>query len=393
MNSSKNQNVMLDCQRHLYQLSEGGTYLNCAYMSPQLKCVEAAGAHALAQKNRPERVGIADFFEPVDRLKAAFAELIGADDPGRIAIMPSVSYGIATVARNLPLRAGQNLVLTHDQFPSNYYAWERLARERGAALRVVAAPATGDRTQGWNAALLAAIDENTAAVALGHVHWTDGTRFDLAALRARSRAVGAWLVIDGTQSVGALPLNVAELQPDALICAGYKWLMGPYGMTLAYMGPALDGGAPIEENWINRRDSQVFRQLVNYQPEYRPAANRYCVGEHSNFLLTPMMEAALSQLLAWGVANIQDYCRRIGAEALDELAALGVDMAPADRRAHHLVGLRLGDAFDEQRLEQALGEQRVWVSVRGAAIRVAPNVYNTPDDFGRLAECIRRAKR
>jgi selenocysteine lyase/cysteine desulfurase len=68
---------------------------------------------------------------------------------------------------------------------------------------------------------------------MGHVHWSDGSRFDPAEIGARARAVGAALIIDGTQSVGALPFDVRALFPDALICAGYKWLMGPYGIGLA----------------------------------------------------------------------------------------------------------------------------------------------------------------
>lgn len=383
---------MLQNQRHLFQLSEDAIYLNCAYMSPQLKCVEAAGAHALAQKNKPDRIKTSDFFEPLARLKASFAELIHVADPERIAIMPSVSYGIATVARNLPLQAGQRIVVAADQFPSNYYAWERLARERGAELCVVAAPTTGDRTAGWNQALLEAIQPGTALVALGHVHWADGTLFDLKAIRTQATAVGAWLVIDGTQSVGALPFDVQDIQPDALVCAGYKWLMGPYAITLAYFGPALDGGVPLEENWINRLHSDDFRGLVNYQPAYRPAANRYCMGEQSNFLLVPMMEAALSQLLAWGVDQIQAYCKHIGEPTLAALADLGANMAPVHARAHHLVGVRLGEGFDEAKLQQKLNEERILVSVRGNAIRVAPHVYNSSADFERLAYCIRQAK-
>lgn len=76
--------------------------------------------------------------------------------------------------------------------------------------------------------LKAAIDEHTALVTLGHVHWADGTLFDLKAIRRKTAEAGTWLVVDGTQSVGALPFDVQEIQPDALICAGYKWLMGPY---------------------------------------------------------------------------------------------------------------------------------------------------------------------
>lgn len=382
----------LQCQRDLFQLSDEVVYLNCAYMSPQLKAVEASGRDALRLKNQPWLISPDDFFRHVEALKQAFARTVNIAGPGRIALQPSVSYGMAVVAANLPLDSGQNIIVAADQFPSNYYTWERLCRERGAELRVVAAPPAGpQRTDQWNERLLEAVDGRTALLALGNIHWADGTLFDLPALRRRTREVGAWLVIDGTQSVGALPFDVSELQPDALVVAGYKWLMGPYSIALSYYGPALDEGKPIEENWINRLDSHDFRNLVSYQPAYQPLAGRYSAGEHSNFLLVPMQRTALDQLNAWGIAGVQDYCRRLVAPFVPALEQMGIQLP--DRRAHHLLGLRLDDSFDTERLNVLLQQRRIFVSFRGNAIRVAPNVYNRPEEVEQLVECLQQAHR
>ena len=108
---------------------------------------------------------------------------------------------------------------------------------------------------------------------MSHIHWADGTLFDLKAIRQRTRDVGALLIIDGTQSIGALPFDIQEIQPDALICAGYKWLMGPYSLGLAYLGEFFDEGIPIEENWKNRHNSHHFARLVNYEDKYQPHAH------------------------------------------------------------------------------------------------------------------------
>ena len=129
-------------------------------------------------------------------------------------------------------------------------------------------------------------------VALPHVHWTDGVRLDLEAIGRRAREVGAALVVDGTQSVGAMPFNVTSIQPDAVICAAYKWLTGPYSIGLAYYGQRYDDGVPSEETWIGRLGSEDFRRLVDYEDAYRPGAARYDVGECSNFVLIPMLIAA-----------------------------------------------------------------------------------------------------
>ncbi len=384
---------MLSCQKHLFQLPDTVAYLNCAYLSPQLRSVETAGIAALRKKNFPFALQVKDFFEPVERARTLFAQIINAPNPQRIALIPSVSYGIATVANNLHLTAKDHIVVVEDQFPSNMYSWQRLAARTGAQIKTVKAPQSAPRTPAWNDALLAAIDDRTRLVAIANVHWADGTRFDLAAVRACTREAGALLVIDGTQSVGALPIDVTALQPDALICAGYKWLLGPYSIGLAYYGLAFDDGVPIEENWINRLHSEDFKNLVQYQPEYQPGAARYSVGEQSNFTLLPMLNAAMEQLLAWGVENIQQYTREVSQEALQYLKSIGCEIEDDAHRCGHLFGIRLPeDRFDFQRLTEAFAQQQVFVSLRGSAIRVSPNVYNDSGDFEKLVACFEMAR-
>ncbi len=385
---------MLTCQKSLFQLPDTVSYLNCAYLSPQLRSVETVGIEALRKKNLPFKMQVSDFFEPVTRAKSLFAQLINTAEPERIALIPSVSYGIATVANNINLKPGENIVLVEDQFPSNVYSWQRLAAEDDAEIKIVKQPAALHRTPAWNEAILDAINERTRLVALGNVHWADGTWFDLMAIRQKTKKVGALLVIDGTQSVGALPIDVTTLQPDALICAGYKWLLGPYSTGLAYYGSAFDNGVPIEENWINRLHSEDFKNLVNYQPEYQPGAGRYAVGEQSNFNLLPMLNAAMEQLIAWGIDNIQQYTKSISARSLQALQELGCQVENAEHRCGHLFGIRLDEtSFDFQLLNEALTQKQVFVSFRGSAIRVSPHVYNDESDFEKLASCFEQAKK
>ncbi len=380
---------MLPSQRHLFDLPDDIAYLNGAYMSPQLRAVETAGIKALQRKSQPFNIQLEDFFEPVQALRAAYARLIKCSEPGRIAIIPSVSYGMAAVARNLKLQPGDNIILTREQFPSNYYAWERVTEAHGASIRIVDPPQQLPRGKAWNEAILNAIDDRTAMVAIGQVHWADGTLFDLKAIRRRATEAGAWLVIDGTQSVGAYPFDAADIQPDALICAGYKWLMGPYSIGLAYYGPALDDGLPIEENWINRVDSHDFRNLVNYQPNYKPLAARYNMGEQSNFILVPMMKAGIDQLLEWSTRGIQSYAQSLLRPALRELEVLGCTMEPEEQRAHHLVGVRLPAGADMNLFRERLQEEQVHVSIRGNAIRVSCHLYNEAQEVERLMKCFK----
>jgi len=384
----------MDCQKHLFTLPENHCYLNCAYMSPLLQSVEEAGIAGIREKRTPWIITPDDFFKNSNRLRSLFARLVNAEDPERIALMPSASYGLATVARNLPQNAsGKNIVVAGEQFPSNIYCWMRYCSERNCELRTVSAPDTqsGPDTQRgavWNERLLEAIDSDTLLVALGHVHWTDGTLFDLQEIGRRAREVGARFVIDGTQSVGALPFDVQEIRPDALICAGYKWLMGPYTIAMGYFGTRFDGGVPLEEGWIARKHSENFGGLVEYEEEYQPGALRYDMGERSNFIQVPMMIKALEQILEWSPAGIQRYCENFTAGIGEELAPAGYRLEDQRWRAHHLFGIRLPSRIQPEELRKKLEERNIHVSVRGTAIRISPNVYNDWEDMEALIETL-----
>ncbi len=381
----------MDCQKHLFNLDPDVTYLNCAYMSPLMKEVEEAGIEGIRRKNRPHSIPAEDFFRESDLLREEFSKLVNAGDPKRTVVIPSASYGLANVAKNLKLSAGDNIIVAGEQFPSNIYPWREAARQSGAEIRTVPGPDVSEnRGTLWNQHILEAIDSRTRLVATGHIHWADGTVFDLRAIRKRTEEVGAWMVIDGTQSIGALPFDIQELRPDALVAAGYKSLMGPYSIGMAYYGPALDGGSPVEENWINRYKSEDFANLVNYSDDYQPGALRYEVGEHSNFILVPMLLTAVRKLNEWGPGNIQEYCEQLISEPLEELREHGYQVEHRGRRAANLFGIRPGAGHTLEKIKKRLSDARIFISYRGDAIRISPNIYNDKSDITHLVETLIR---
>ena len=380
---------MLTCQKSRFSLPDDEHYLNCAYMSPISAAVEAAGVAGVARKRVPARLSPDDFFSEARRARELFARLVNVPDAARVAIIPAASYGLAIAARNLPVAAGQNIVVTHEQFPANVHVWRKLAAQGDVQLRTVQPPDAADgRGREWNARLLEAIDARTAIVALGHVHWTDGTKFDLEAVGRRAREVGAALVVDGTQSIGALPFDVTAIQPDALVCATYKWLMGPYSLGFAYLGPRFDGGEPLEETWIGRAGSENFKDLVNYRDDYQPGAIRYDVGERTNFALMPMAIAGLEQVLDWQPARIQEYCAALTGDLVARVGALGYRVEDPAYRGAHLFGLRAPAGADTTAIGERLRTRKVHVSLRGSAIRVAPHVYNDRRDVDALVDAL-----
>ncbi|MBZ0247515.1 MAG: aminotransferase class V-fold PLP-dependent enzyme [Cyclobacteriaceae bacterium] len=358
-------------------------------MSPLLKKVEKAGIEGIKGKRNPIHISPKEFFTSGELLRKQFAKLVGSKDPKRIAIIPSASYGMANAAHNIKLRSSEKVIVMGEQFPSNYYPWQRLCLDSGARLETIAPPQTRvNRGKVWNERILDAIDNNTRIVAMGHVHWADGTLYNLKEIRKRTLEVGALLLIDATQSVGALPFNIQSIQPDVLVCAGYKWMMGPYSIGLAYYGPYFDNGTPIEENWINRLNSEDFAGLVNYEVAYQPGALRYEVGEHSNFILAPMMLEALQQINEWKPKNIQEYCAKISKRPIELLRENGFWIEDDQYRANHLFGVRLPEGKDIKTVKAKLKKKNISVSYRGDAIRVSPHVYNQEKELMNFARVL-----
>lgn len=372
-------------QKHLFDLSPEITYLNGAYMSPQLKSVTEIGLKTVTQKSRPNEILPEDFFTQKEILKQRFATLINAPDYKNTAIIPSVSYGIANAANNTPVNKGDEILVIDEQFPSNVYIWQEIAQKNNATLKVIKPPETfTNRGQIWNQNILRAITKKTAVIAIPHVHWADGTLFNLKTIRSKTREVNALLVIDGTQSVGALPFSVKEIEPDALICGGYKWLLGPYSIGVAYYNDFFNNGRPIEHNWMNRYNSQDFSGLTKYEDRYHEKAARYSVGESSNFVLTPMLTNAIEQLIDWSPAAIQEYTSNISQDTVEKLRGIGCFVEKNLYRAQHLFGIYLPNHINLNMLKEKLKQENIFVSFRGNAIRVSSNVYNTKDDFEKL---------
>jgi selenocysteine lyase/cysteine desulfurase len=382
---------MLELQKHLFSLPENIHYLNCAYMSPLLKSVEEAGKQGVSLKNLPYTISTDDFLQPPLEARKLFAQLVNAPDEHSVSLVPSVSYGMAVVAKNLKAQVGQNIVSVSGEFPSCVYAWKEHI-QNGVELRLVEPPETWDGTESraevWNDRLLAAIDEHTALVVMSSIHWTDGTYFDLEIISDAAHAVGALFVVDGTQSLGAMPFDVQIIKPDALIAGSYKCMMGPYSLGAVYWGEYFLSGLPLEETWIGRAGSEDFRNLVNYRDEYQDGMSRYNVGEQSNFVLVPMLKAALKQLIEWQPERVQAYCQRLVQTFVHQLSDTGFTIEEPHWRANHLFGVKMPHGMNVARLQEECKQRNMFVSLRGDFIRISPSVYNTPDDLTILAEIL-----
>jgi selenocysteine lyase/cysteine desulfurase len=369
---------VIPCQRDMFDIPENVAYLNCAYTSPLLKAAREAGRTAMQAKANPWNITSGDFFSTAETARELFARLIGCN-PGDVALVPAVSYGISLAALNLPVGRGQAIVVLQDQFPSNVYAWMRVAHEKGAVIKTVKRPKDGD----WTTAVFETIDTSTAIVAVQNCHWTDGTLLDIVKISETCRSTGTALVVDGIQSIGAMPFSIDRVQPDFLVAASHKWLLGAYSFGFCYVAPKWHGGIPLEENWFNRAGSENFSRLVDYRESYQPGARRFDQGEASNFILSPIAAVGIKQILAWGVADIAETLRFKTDTIADRAQQMGLSVAPPQLRAPHLIGISKPGGFNKD-LPLLLAQDNVFVSVRGESIRISPHVYTTEADIARL---------
>ncbi len=367
----------LACQRHQFEVPDHVSYLDAAAWSPLPHQVRRAGEAGILSKSRPWLHSRDDATRWAERARGAAAALIGAaaDD---IAIVGSVSHAIATAARNLAPAPGGRILRVADEFPSQRHAWDRLAADRGLVVETVARPADGD----WTAALLGAVGRPGApplAIAtLTPLHWSDGALVDLERLAPAIRAAGAALVVDATQAVGAVPIDVSRLRPDFLAFPTYKWVLGPYSLAFLYAAPHRQHGLPLEEN------------AGNLAPG--PGARRYDKGERDDPVSLPMAATGMELVAGWGVPAVAARLRELTDVLADGAATLGLGVVPRELRSPHILGLRVPGGPPADLIER-LRKADVFASVRLGVLRLSPHVWANEADLARCLAALSAALR
>jgi len=364
--------------RALFQIPDDISYFNLAGISPLLKTVRNAGENAVSRKSSPWLMTPETFFHETEIARGLFARLIGAE-AGDIALIPSASYGMATALLNLKLKAGDEIIVQAEEFPSVYLPLEKFCRQHEAKCIVVARPPDGN----WTPAVIAAINSKTRALALSPAHWTDGSVVDTVKVGACARDVDAMLILDGCQSIGAVLFDVKNTKPDFLIVPTYKWLMGPYSYGFLYVSPRFQSGNPLEENWVSRKGAENFLTLGAYEPHYQAGARRFDMGERSNPIALPMTIAALEQLLTWRPEWISERLAQITDEIATCAASKGYTVHPKPNRSPHFLGLRRHGKITPELVDQ-FSAQKIYLSLRGDCLRIAPHLHNTRADLERL---------
>lgn len=376
--------ISIPSQRHLFDIPDEIAYFNCAYNSPQLNESTKRLLSSVHTKSHPWERTPESFFDDAETIRGLAANIFGGDADG-YSINPAASYGLSTAARAVEphLKSGDRILLIAEEFPSNVLPWRRTAQQVGAVLVTVPTPVDGN----WTQAILDSIDEGIKVVAVSTCHWTNGAYIDLRPIGKACRDSGCVLVVDATQSLGAMPFAFAEIQPDFLVAAGYKWLLSPYGFSLLYVSEQWRNARPLEETWLARNNAEDFAALVKYTDNYMPGARRFDVGEKCTPTILPGAIAALEQIEAWGVENIAATLSAINSTIAHRLEQLGFQLPGELQRCPHMFGARLPDTYTGNFVAD-MRKWNIFISQRGNAVRFAPHLHISDHDVNRLMEAL-----
>lgn len=374
---------MLPSQRHLFSIEEGVSYLDSAAFSPLPVTTQQMANQSIERKAKPWTRDFATSRLMVEQLRAAAANQIGAqaDD---IAIVCSVSYGLATAARNVSLSPGQRVLMLEGEHSSQLLTWSRHAAQVGAQLDLVREPKDGD----WTSAIQECMERPGAlpigVACLSPNMWYDGANINLLSLCQRLKSLGAAVVVDATQAVGVVDIDIKKLQPDFLAFPAYKWLLGPYSLAFLYAAPNRQGGDPLEQNGHSRDLADMTRNLDADKSAYLRGARRYDMGERDVFVGIPTALESLHLLSNWPRESIAARLAMLTDRLVKALEADGIPCLPKPFRSPHILGVR-GMQGGASKFCLANG---VYVSERNDVLRVSPHVFNTEDDIDRCAATI-----
>jgi selenocysteine lyase/cysteine desulfurase len=382
---------MLSCQRDLFEVPRDVCFLNAASWSPLPRRTLQAGRAAVDRKGTPWTLDHAFAVRQYERARGAAARLINADADD-IALISSVGYGVATVAKLLSIPRGSRVLVLENDHSSPVLEWSTRAAEQGFVVETIRQPADGD----WTSAVLAAIRrKDTAPVALASissVHWSDGGLIDLEAVSAALKGQGGIFLVDATHHVGVLPLDVRRLDPDFVIFPTYKWLIGPYGRAFIYIAKRHQNGVPLEQTSYGRRDVRAENDVYFKDASYVATARRFDMGERDHFISMEMAAIGMEMMTEWGEAAIVERLEMLTARIADGIRGNGVRLVDQKFRAPHILSLGFEGGMPAG-LNEGLAAEGVYVAARLGRMRISPHVYNDEVDADRFCAALARRLR
>src|SRR5579864_302130 len=370
---------MLASQRGLFGVPRDICYLNSASYSPLPLRTQEAAREAVGRKGAPWTLD-ADFAgRQHERARSAAARLINAD-ASDIALISSVSYGVATAGKILSIPAGMRVLVLDNDHSSPILEWQTRAASAGFTIETVRQPLDGD----WTSAVLAAIERagapRLALASISSVHWSDGGMIDVEKVAAALKRHGALFLIDATHAVGVIAMDVRKLDPDFVIFPTYKWLLGPYGRAFIYIAKRHQNGIPLEQTSYGRESVRSEQSVYFTDTAYVRDARRFDMGERDHFISMEMAAIGMEMMAQWGFAAIVERLAMLTARLAEGLRGNGVAIPDPRVRAPHILSLGFQKNGMPRDLVARLAAENVFVAPRLGRLRISPHVYNDEAD-------------
>jgi cysteine desulfurase/selenocysteine lyase len=367
---------------------DGRIWLNTAHQGPLPRVAVAALERCVREKQSPQRLVDERFLELPRRLRSRLARLVGGQ-PDEVVLGNSASWGLQAIANAFPWRAGDEIALLASDYPATQFPWLLLER-RGVQIRWLEFPdATPDPV-----GLVSGLGPRTRIVCLTWVDSYTGRRLDIASLGAACRGRGVHVVVNATQAVGAIPVDVKALDVDALSASGFKWLCGPYATGFAWISPRLlEVLQPIQSYWLAQQDDAVIDLSSRVEARLRDdlGARGLDVFGTANFFNFDPWLASLDMLLQMGPVAVAEHDSNLVSRLLQGLRRLGaivVTPVDPDVRAGIVAFDVPGIAAED--VVRNLADAGIDVCVRLGHVRVSPHVHNTLGDIDTLVSALGR---
>ncbi len=379
---------MLASQRGHFEMPRDICYLNSASCGPLPLRTQEAGRAAVGRKGMPWTLEASFANRQFERARLAAARLINAD-PADVALISSISYGVATASKLLTIDRGARVLVLENDHASPVLEWQMRAEAQAFVIERVPQPPDGD----WTSAILAAIERPGAArialASISSVHWSDGGLIEIEKVGEALRRQGAVFLVDATHSVGVQTIDVKRLDPDFVIFPTYKWLLGPYGRAFIYIARRHQDGIPLEQTADGRRDVRAENALYFADLRYVPDARRFDMGERDYYISVEMAAISMEMIAEWGQPAIEQRLSMLTQRIADGLRGTGVRVADRHLRAPHILGLGFAGGLPAGLVEGLAGEG-IYVAARLKRMRVSPHVFNDEVDADRFVAALTR---